>query len=193
MQQGHLLSHGAPGDAGQIVGAAVAAVHRQDHVADLAAKGRAAEGRLLAQHAAEENAVQRFVGVMGQRLGEGGDDQTAALAAFVIEGTQLAGDMYAVAGGHRRQQQKRPGDDDGQLVRLTGQAQDGQGKAVERTAVVHMGQQRRVLGHAPQLHAVVIQLHSTPRLLRCHSLCGAGLEYAPFSKRLKYGIIQQKE
>ena len=130
---------------------------------------------------------------MGQRLGEGGDDQTAALAAFVVEGTQLTGDMYAVAGGHRRQQQKRPGDDDGQLVRLTGQAQDGQGKAVERTAVVHMGQQRRVLGHAPQLHAVVIQLHSTPRLLRCHSLCGAGLEYAPFSKRSKYGIIQQKE
>ena len=69
----------------------VAAVDRQDHIADAAPQRRAPQRRLLAQHAREQDAVEVPAVARLDGLGKGGDDQTAAVPAAVVERAELSG------------------------------------------------------------------------------------------------------
>ena len=63
----------SPGNAGQIVGAAVMAVDRQHKVAYAAAKRGAPQGRSFTQNAFKENAVELAAVSFGELLGKDGN------------------------------------------------------------------------------------------------------------------------
>ncbi|MPM23011.1 hypothetical protein SDC9_69473 [bioreactor metagenome] len=147
-----------PDNDGQIVRPAVSAAHRQHHVADTAAKGRAAEDGGLTQRTRQENAVNRLAVPWLHGRGIDREHQAAATAAFVVEGAELPQDMHVCAlckagrqgGAHK----------DGERVQLAGETLHTEGNAIKADAVVFVGKAGRGGHRAAQLHFVSGLFHA---------------------------------
>lgn len=140
-----LSRHRAPGDARQVVRPSVPAVHCQDDVTDLTAQRRTPQRGCPAQYAGQLDLVEGALAAQSQLVGEHGDHQPAALAAFVVEGPQLTDDGNGGPSRHRYSMEQRLGHDDRQAVCLPRQAHHRQRKPVEGAAVVDVGQSGHVL------------------------------------------------
>lgn len=157
----------SPRDAGQIVRAPIAAVDRQDHIADAAPQRRAPQRRLLAQHAREQDAVEVPAVARLDGLGKGGDDQTAAVPAAVVERAELSGHAQGRALCNVDALQQSGGGEDERQVALPGQALHAQRKAVEALAVILVRKGGSRAGCAPKLHIVLTFFHSVHLKVCC--------------------------